>query len=342
MFWVGDHHVGGQAVGKGAHFPSRATGRGLAGQREGAVARLADFAGQQVNVVDHVVRPDTAGVLVEAHGPAGHDLDVRVRIDFCQPFQAGLGDAGFLGGPFQGVGFDEFGKLLEGDIAPGVGFVGAFGPLLAGIFGAQAVPDIVLAFHKAGVFVDELVIDLVILDQVVRDVVENDQVGVRLENYGQIRQIETAGFVGGHGDHLDMLVGELAVGDPAPQHRVHFRHVRSPQHERIGVLDVVIAAHGLVDAEGAHEAAHRRGHAVARVGVEVVAAQPALEQLAGRVGFPDGPLPGPKQADALRAMFANRLLQLVGEQVHGLVPGDFLEVAVLVVLAVAHPQQRFV
>src|SRR5690606_16713486 len=72
VFRVGDDQVRGQAMGEGAHLARGATGRGLAGKREGAVARFADLPGEQVDVVDHVVRPDTAGVLVEAHGPERH------------------------------------------------------------------------------------------------------------------------------------------------------------------------------------------------------------------------------------------------------------------------------
>jgi hypothetical protein len=78
MLRIEDHHVGGQAMGEGADLARRAAGRGLAGQREGAVARLGDLAHQQVHVVDHVVDPGAARVLVEAHGPVGGDLGLRI------------------------------------------------------------------------------------------------------------------------------------------------------------------------------------------------------------------------------------------------------------------------
>jgi hypothetical protein len=117
--------------------------------------------------------------------------------------------------------------------------------------------------------------------------------------------------------------------------------LRAPQHEGVGVLDVVVAAHRLVDAEGAHEAGHRAGHAVARVGVEVVGAETGLEELGGGIAFPDGPLAGAEHADAGRAVL-QRLLPLLGHQVEGLVPADRYELAVLVVLAVLLTQQRLV
>ena len=73
--------VGRQAVGEGADLAGGAAGRGLAGQREGRVAGLGDLSGQEVQVVDEVVRPGAAGVLVEAHGPERHHLDVRVGVE---------------------------------------------------------------------------------------------------------------------------------------------------------------------------------------------------------------------------------------------------------------------
>ncbi|MNE85782.1 hypothetical protein D3C80_1828190 [compost metagenome] len=72
---------------------------------------------------------------------------------------------------------------------------------------------------------------------------------------------------------------------------MHLGHVRAPEHEGVGGFDVVVAAHRLVHAEGAHEAHHRRGHAVAGVGVDVVAAKAGLHQFVGGVTFPHRPLP---------------------------------------------------
>src|SRR5690606_38680378 len=106
---------------------------------------------------------------------------------------------------------------------------------------------------------------------------------------------------------LAAFPGQATVGDAAPQDGVHLGHVRAPQHDRVGVLDVVVAAHRLVDAEGAHEAGHGRGHAVARVGVEVVGAEPRLHQLGGGVAFPLRPLAGAEHGDRVDAVLLDRL-----------------------------------
>ncbi|MNE43010.1 hypothetical protein D3C80_1371640 [compost metagenome] len=77
---VGHHQVSGQTVREGPDLAGGATGRGLAGEREGAVARLADLAGEQVDVVDQVVGPHPTGVLVEAHGPERHHFALGVGV----------------------------------------------------------------------------------------------------------------------------------------------------------------------------------------------------------------------------------------------------------------------
>ena len=82
---------------------------------------------------------------------------------------------------------------------------------------------------------------------------------------------------------------------------MHLGHVRAPQHERVGGFDVVVAAHRLVDAEGAHEADRGGGHAVAGIGIEIVGAEAGLHQLQRGVAFPDRPLSGAEHADAARA-----------------------------------------
>ncbi len=140
--------------------------------------------------------------------------------------------------------------------------------------------------------------------------------------------------------HLDVLGGKAAVGDARPEDRVHLGHVRAPQREDVGVLGIVVTTHRLVDAEGAHEAGNGRGHAVAGIGIEVVGAEAGLHQLGGGVAFPHRPLARAEHGDIARAAFLERRLALLFHDVEGLRPGNWLEVAVLVVLAVLHAQHR--
>ncbi len=96
MFGVRHHHVGRQAVREGAHFPRRAAGRGLARQRERRIAGLGNLPRQKMNIIDHLIGPDAAHMLVEAHGPERHDFLVRVRIKLGQLLKETGLDAGKL------------------------------------------------------------------------------------------------------------------------------------------------------------------------------------------------------------------------------------------------------
>ncbi|MNT17265.1 hypothetical protein D3C72_1524050 [compost metagenome] len=135
-------------------------------------------------------------------------------------------------------------------------------------------------------------------------------------------------------------MAQAPVGDAGPQDGMHLGHVRAPQHEGIGGFEIVIAAHRLVHAKGAHEALHRGGHAVARIGVEVVRAEACLEQLGCGIAFPYGPLARAEHAHRGGAFFLQHALELPLHLVKGALPRDRREVAVLVVLAVLHAQQR--
>ena len=138
--------------------------------------------------------------------------------------------------------------------------------------------------------------------------------------------------------HLNFCFGQAPVGDACPKHRVHLGHVRAPQHEGVGLLDVVVTAHRFVDAKAAHEAGDCRSHAVARVRVDVVGAEAGLVQLGRRVALPDGVLPRGEDADAARTIRFQGGFPLLGHDVKGLVPGDRGKFAILVVLAVFHAQ----
>ena len=131
------------------------------------------------------------------------------------------------------------------------------------------------------------------------------------------------------------------VGQARPQNRVHLRHVGTPQHEGIGVFQVIVTTHGFIHVEGAHKAHHRRGHAVPGVGIKVVGAEPRLHQLGGGIAFPHRPLSGTEHAHAGDAVGLLQLLfPLLRHDVEGLLPTDRREAAVFIVLAVAHAQQR--
>ena len=238
------------------------------------------------------------------------------------------------------VGGDEVPVLLEGHRRRAACLAGVLRTLLQRVFRPQAVADVGVAALEARVAADEVVVHPVAGDDPVCDEVEDREVRLWREHDREVGQIETA--VLERGQHRDLDVGgaQAPVGDPGPEDRVHLRHVRAPEHEYVGRLDVVVAAHRLVHAESPHEAADRGRHAVARVRVDVVRAEACLEELGRRVALPYRPLSGAEHADPARPLLAQRLLELLLHHVEGGFPGDRPEIALLVEGAVAHTKER--
>ena len=289
------HHVRRQPVGEGTDLPGRAAGRGLAGEGEGPVARLGDLAGEQVDVVHEAVDPDPAHVLVEAHGPVGDHLLLGVGVELGQALQALHRHPGQLGHVFSGVGLQGFLVVLEADLGQ-VALGRVLGRLLQGVIRAQAITDVGGRGIEIDVGVDEVPVHLVVANDVIGDVVEDRQVGLGLEDDAVVRQLEAAVLEGGEDMDLAALLGQAGVGEARPEHRVVLRHVRPPEDEGVGLLQVVIAAHGLVGAKGAHEAHHGGGHAMPGVGVDIVGAEAGLVELGRGIALVDGPLAGAEHA----------------------------------------------
>src|SRR3546814_5006882 len=89
-----------------------------------------------------------------------------------------------------------------------------------------------------------------------------------------------------------------------------------------------------------HESVGGRRHAVARVRVEMVRAEPGPHQLGRGVALEDGPLAGAEHADGRRPLLLQRALAPLGHHVERLVPAHRLERAVLRIGAAPLAQQR--
>ncbi|EKE18231.1 MAG: hypothetical protein ACD_10C00076G0001 [uncultured bacterium] len=301
-----------------------------------------------MDVIDQIIGPSATGMLIEAHGPEGRDLDFRVGIELGQCFQIFFSHTGELGNLLDGIVGDEFFVLLEGNrfrltritlrlaISAGIAITG--GTFFQCMRWPQAVTNVRRALLEIDVLVDESLIHLAILDNVIGDVIENCQVRLRRKNHRNIGQLVGAVLESGQHSDLDVLVRQLAVGQTRPQNRMHFRHVRAPQHKSVSMLDVVIATHRLINAESAHETGHRRGHTVTGVGVNIIGPETGLHQLGSGITFPDSPLPGAEHSQRIRPFRLQGRLGLLFHNIESLLPGDRRKVAILVVLAVRHAQ----
>ena len=136
---------------------------------------------------------------------------------------------------------------------------------------------------------------------------EQRDVAVRRDRQMQV------GDVGGHRpariDQHDLHPGPLLLGrgDPLVEHRVAPGEVRADQHDEIGKLEILVAAGHGVGAEGAAMAGDRRGHAQARIGVDVGRADEPLHQLVGDVVVLGQQLARDVEGDGIRAVLGDRL-----------------------------------
>ena len=215
--------VGRQAVAERAHFAGGAAGGGLPGQREGAAAGLGDLAGQQVDVVNAMVHPCAAVVLVHAH--LGQLLEV---LD---------GHAGELRGVLEGVGFQARGVLLEGDRAHRVHLRADLALVVAVL---EGVADVLGALLELQVVVHEGLVVLLLRHEVVCDAVRDGEVGVRMEDHRLVGARARARSDGAEIVVLHALARELAGRQARVQHGVRFGHVGAPGDEHVGFVEVAV------------------------------------------------------------------------------------------------------
>ncbi len=252
---IGHQAVGRQTVRESAHLARRAAGRGLPGEREGAVARLGILAQQQMVHVHLLVDPGAALVLVEAHGPEGQHLALGIDVVVGELPEFGLEAVerlvrvalGQLGDEVQGVGFHRALEVVEAD-QPVAGRVGGvflldhlallaalgdglvfveFDPELLGlgvllrregvfVGRPHAIADVVRASGKDAVLVDEVPVHRIAGDDLAGDVVLDGEIRVRLDDDLQVGDVGGHVAEGGDVDHPGLLVPQTAVGDARP------------------------------------------------------------------------------------------------------------------------------
>ena len=116
-----------------------------------------------------------------------------------------------------------------------------------------------------------------------------------------------------------------ALEQPLEQHRMALGRIGADQQHQIGQIEVVVAAGRAIGAEAAGIAGHRRTHAQTRVGVEVVAAQGALEQLVGCVVVLREELTGAIDRQRLRPLRGQGGLDALHQDGESPLPADLLK-----------------
>jgi hypothetical protein len=174
--------------------------------------------------------------------------------------------------------------------------------------------------------------------QVAQQAVEQPDVGAGLDRQVQIRQF--AGSGAARIDHDDLQAGPRLLGprQALEQDRVAPGQVGADQHHHVGVFDIVVMDRHHVFAEGALVAGHGGGHAQARVGIDVGAADVALNQLVGHVVVFGQQLAGNIERHRIRAVLVDDGTPLVGHMVERFAPCHALQRAIAA--AVAHHRMQ--
>src|SRR6185369_9852749 len=116
------------------------------------------------------------------------------------------------------------------------------------------------------------------------------------------------------------------VLEPAEQHGMAPRQVRTDEHDEIGKIEILVTARNDVFAERPLVADDRRRHAKPRVRVDVGRADESLHQLVEDVVVLGQELPGYVESDRVRAVLCDRIAKPVCDELESFVPAGIAPV----------------
>jgi hypothetical protein len=109
--------------------------------------------------------------------------------------------------------------------------------------------------------------------------------------------------------------------DPHPQHRALFGRIVTDEHDTFGLLEVLERARRAIGTEGFHQGRCRRRRAQPRVRIDRGDAQSDSRDLPERVVLLEQQLTAVVDPDGVRSVGRECLIELVHDELHGLVPG---------------------
>jgi hypothetical protein len=104
------------------------------------------------------------------------------------------------------------------------------------------------------------------------------------------------------------------------EHRVAPGEIGPHQHNEIGQLEILVAARHGIGAEGPLVGGNGRGHAEARIGIDIGGTDETLHQLVGDVVILGEELARAIEGDGIGAVFGDGAAEGTGDQIEGLVP----------------------
>ena len=277
-------HVRRQRRSEPAHFAA-AHRVGLAGDREGAGARLADAARGEMQVQDRI---DLVGALDRlVHALAEHRQGAWIRKEQgCQRAQT--------------IGIEV--AVLRGSLQPSL--------LL------DPVPEAVRDGHMGSQIG---FIDLPPAPRLGQQVGEQGDVAPRADREVEIGALRGLGPA--RVDHHQLHVAFRARSlDPLPDDRMAPGRIGADQDDEVGRFDIVVAGRHDILTEAADVTGDSARHAEARVGVDVGGADEALHQLVGDIIIFGEQLAGDVESDAVRSVLRNGFSKAVRDEGERLVP----------------------
>ncbi|KFB68800.1 MAG: hypothetical protein CAPSK01_001655 [Candidatus Accumulibacter vicinus] len=171
---------------------------------------------------------------------------------------------------------------------------------------------------------DVVAIDALLVEQDVEQTVVERDVGAGPERQVQVGQ--RCGFAAARVDDDDpqFRIGCACVLDAAKDDRMRDRRVGAGNQQAVGQGDVLVTTRWSIGAERLLVTGHRRRHAQARVGVDVVGADQPLGELVEDVIILGEQLPRDVEGDAVRPMRADDPGKTVGRMIERRVPADAL------------------
>ena len=225
----------------------RAHGVALAGDRETRAARLADVAGNEVQVVDGADAVAAVGGLVDAHGPERHR---RIRLAVEPRHRA------------DGVFVDAADLRRRG-----------------GIVVCNQACELVEA---VGVGADVRLVVQAVFENHMAQAVQQHQIGARRHRQMYVGHLGEHRHPGIDDDHWKLARLQGFLESPVDD-RMLLRQIRAERQQALGMFEVAVAPRRPIRTERALVAGHRRRHAQGGVAVVVVGADDAAHQLAERV-----------------------------------------------------------
>ena len=147
------------------------------------------------------------------------------------------------------------------------------------------------------------------------------RVAIRADGEMQIRQLAGGRAARIDGDNPHGRPRRLGCFQPLEQHRMAPCTVGAHQHHEIRLFQILIAARHGIRPEGPPVTGDGRGHAQARIGVDVGRTDEALHQLVGGIIIFRQQLAGTVDGNAVWPMLADGLAEPAGDKIQRHIPG---------------------